>query len=209
MAQHKDIPSFLFENQAYELGYRVIVGLDEAGRGPLAGPVVACACYISPDAKLNGVQDSKLLDPVKRRALYEMLIQHPLVVYAIGVVEAATIDKINILQASMQAMLLAVKNLKVQADYILVDGSYFPKTSLPGLALVRGDQRSLSIAAASIIAKETRDDMMREYHKQWPVHGFDLHKGYATKEHITAVKAYGVTPIHRLSFEPIRSLIKH
>lgn len=209
MKQHKDIPSILFENQAYELGYRVVVGLDEAGRGPLAGPVVACACYISPDAKLEGVQDSKLLDPIKRRTLYEMLIQHPKVVYAIGVVDASVIDKTNILQASMHAMLLAVKNLKVQADYILVDGSYFPKTSLPGLALVRGDQRSLSIAAASIIAKETRDDMMREYHKQWPVHGFDLHKGYATKEHIIAVKAYGVTPIHRLSFEPIRSLIKH
>ncbi|MEI8300420.1 MAG: ribonuclease HII [Chlamydiota bacterium] len=209
MTQHKDTPSFLFENQAYELGYQVVVGLDEAGRGPLAGPVVACACYIIPDAKLEGVQDSKLLDPVKRRKLYEMLIEHPQVVYAIGVIDASGIDKTNILQASMQAMLLAVKNLKVQTDYILVDGSYFPKTTLPGLALIRGDQRSLSIAAASIIAKEVRDDMMREYHKQWPTHGFDVHKGYATKEHITAVKAYGVTPIHRLSFEPIRSLIKY
>jgi ribonuclease HII len=202
-------PTFLFENQAYEIGYRTVVGIDEAGRGPLAGPVVAAACYIPPDIHIEGIQDSKQLDPIARREIYEILIKHPKVMFATGIVEAHVIDTINILQATMQAMLLAVGRLPVKADYLLIDGNYFPKAPFPGLALINGDERSISIAAASIIAKETRDDIMREYHKRWPSHGFEFNKGYATKEHILAVKLYGVTPIHRVSFEPIRSLVKH
>lgn len=208
MLQQEEIPTFLFENQAYELGYQTVIGIDEAGRGPLAGPVVAAACYIAPGAELEGIQDSKQLSPSVRREVYEKLIRHPQVVFAIGIIEASIIDSTNILQAAMQAMLLAVNNLSVKADYLLIDGNYFPRTTLPGLALVRGDERSLSIAAASIIAKETRDDIMIEYHKKWPSHGFDFNKGYATREHIMAVKIHGVTPIHRMSFEPIRSLVK-
>lgn len=208
MLQQQEVPTFLFEKQAYELGYQTVVGVDEAGRGPLAGPVVAAACYIAPDANLEGVRDSKQLSPSARRDIYEKLIRHPKVVFAVGVVDASVIDNTNILQAAMQAMLLAVSNLSIQADYLLIDGNYFPKTNLPGLALVRGDARSISIAAASIIAKETRDDIMIECHKKWPSHGFDFNKGYATKEHIMAVKIHGVTPIHRVSFEPIRSLVK-
>jgi ribonuclease HII len=208
MVQESESPTFVFERQAYELGYQTVVGVDEAGRGPLAGPVVAVACYISPNASLNRVQDSKMLEHEERREIYEELIKNPKVTFALGVVESSVIDKTNILQATMQAMLLAVRNLCVLADYLIIDGNYFPRTPLPGLALVRGDCRSVSVAAASIIAKETRDDMMKEYHKQWPLHGFEFHKGYATKEHILAVKMHGVTPIHRLSFEPIRSLIK-
>lgn len=208
MVQEQDGPTFLFEKQAYELGYKVVVGVDEAGRGPLAGPVVAVACYIAPDAKIEGIRDSKQLDSSVRREVYEKLIRHPKVVFATGIVEASIIDNINILQATMQAMMFAVNNLSVKADYLLIDGNYFPRTPFPGLALVRGDERSLSIAAASIIAKETRDDIMREYHKKWPSHGFDFNKGYATREHIMAVKVHGVTPIHRVSFEPIRSLVK-
>jgi len=131
-----------------------------------------------------------------------------LVVFGVGIVESDAIDKSNILQASMQAMLLALQDLKQATDYLLVDGNFFPNTTLPGLALIRGDQRSVSVAAASIIAKEVRDGLMREYHKKWPGYGFDEHKGYATKGHILAVKLRGVSPIHRLSFEPIRSLVK-
>lgn len=208
MVKESESPTFVFENQAYELGYKQVVGVDEAGRGPLAGPVVAVACHIARDAHLEGIQDSKLLSPYNRRAVYQRLISDPKVVFGVGVVDAPSIDKTNILQAAMQAMLLAVGNLTVVADYLLIDGNYFPRTTLPGLALIKGDSRSISVAAASIIAKEIRDDMMKEYHKRWPSHGFEFHKGYATREHILAVKMHGVTPIHRLSFEPIRSLIK-
>ena len=208
MLQEQEIPTFLFENQAYELGYKSVVGIDEAGRGPLAGPVVAVACYIPPDVELEGIQDSKQLSQIARRDVYEKLIRHPKIVFAIGIIEAQVIDSTNILQATMQAMLLAVNNLSIKADYLIIDGNYFPRTTLPGLALVRGDERSLSVAAASIIAKETRDDIMIQHHKKWPSHGFDFNKGYATKEHIMAVKIHGATPIHRMSFEPIRSLVK-
>lgn len=208
MVTESESPTFVFEDQAYELGYQHVVGVDEAGRGPLAGPVVAVACHIARDAYLVGVQDSKRLNSYDRRVIYQKLIKDPKVVFGVGVVDASSIDKTNILQAAMQAMLLAVGNLTVVADYLLIDGNYFPKTHLPGLALIKGDSRSMSVAAASILAKEIRDDMMQEYHKQWPSHGFEFHKGYATREHILAVKMHGVTPIHRRSFEPIRSLIK-
>jgi len=208
ITEQLELPTFLFENQAYELGYRCVVGVDESGRGPLAGPVVAAACHIPQGVHIEGLQDSKQLEPSARRLVYERLVNASAVIFSVGIVEAAVIDQTNILQASMSAMLLAVSNLEVVADYLLVDGNYFPITNLPGLALVRGDQRSVSIAAASIIAKETRDQIMREYHKRWPAHGFELHKGYPTKEHISAVKRHGVTPIHRRSFEPIRSLVK-
>lgn len=212
MTQQQESPSFLFEKQAYELGYKRVAGIDEAGRGPLAGPVVAAACYLREDAIMDDafkkVNDSKELDPIERRRLYELLISHPQVVYSIGVIEALTIDKANILQATLQAMLLAVNKLSVPVDYLLIDGNSFPQTSLPGLALIDGDRRSLSIAVASIIAKEFRDDLMREHHKKWPAYGFDQHKGYATREHILAIKAHGVSPIHRRTFEPVRSLVK-
>jgi len=208
MKQQHDLPTFLFEDQAYDLGYKLVVGIDEAGRGPLAGPVVAAACYIDKSFNVEGIKDSKQLDPLARKEVYHRLISHPGVKYGIGIVDASIIDTTNILQATMQAMLIAISKLPVDPDYLLIDGNCFPKTSLPGLALVKGDERSLSIAAASIIAKEKRDELMLEYHKKWPTHGFDFNKGYATKEHILAVKTYGVTPIHRVTFEPIRSLVK-
>lgn len=208
MTQQQELPTTLFEDQAYSLGYEVVVGLDEAGRGPLAGPVVAAACYVPKGISVSGVLDSKQLDPERRQEFFSFIKNHPDIIYATGVIEAPVIDSINILQASMQAMLLAVQNLPADADYLLIDGNHFPKTSLPGLALIRGDERSLSVALASIIAKETRDAIMMEHHKKWPLYGFDSHKGYATREHILAIKAYGITPIHRKSFEPIRSLAR-
>lgn len=214
MTHQQESPTFLFEKQAYELGYERVVGIDEAGRGPLAGPVVAVACHVAPDiqlakAQLEGIRDSKQLEESLRKELYKRLVKHPQIDFGVGVVEASVIDNVNILQATMQAMLLAVRDLTCQPDYLLIDGNYFPSTVFPGLALIRGDERSLSVAVASIIAKETRDDIMREHHKKWPSHGFDCHKGYATREHILAIKTYGVTPIHRISFEPIRSLVKY
>lgn len=208
MTQQHPLPTYLFEQQAYDLGYKCVVGIDEAGRGPLAGPVVAAACFIDKSVDFKGIKDSKQLDPCERRETYLRLISHPNVVYGVGIVDSSVIDNTNILQATMQAMLIAISKMKVQPDYLLIDGNCFPKTSLPGLALIKGDERSLSIAAASIIAKEKRDEIMLEYHKKWPTHGFDFNKGYATREHILAVKTYGVTPIHRVTFEPIRSLVK-
>lgn len=208
MLQEPESPTFLFEDQAYALGYQTVVGVDEAGRGPLAGPVVAAACYIPRGVYVEGIQDSKLLNPDQRRNVYERLIRESKIAFAVGVVEASEIDQTNILQATMQAMLQAVGRLTVVADYLLIDGNYFPRTIVPGLALIRGDCRSISIAAASIIAKETRDGVMKQYHRQWPFHGFESHKGYATREHILALKTHGLTPIHRRSFEPIRSLIQ-
>lgn len=208
MNQHHQLPTFLFEQQAYDLGYKCVVGIDEAGRGPLAGPVVAAACYIDKSFDFQGIKDSKQLDPSERKEAYLKLISHPGVAYGVGIVDASVIDNTNILQATMQAMLIAISKMPISADYLLIDGNCFPKSNLPGLALVKGDQRSYSIAAASIIAKEMRDAIMLEYHKKWPSHGFDFNKGYATREHILAVKTYGVTPIHRVTFEPIRSLVK-
>jgi ribonuclease HII len=208
MNQHLQLPNFLFEQQAYDLGYKCVVGIDEAGRGPLAGPVVAAACYIDKSFDFKGIKDSKQLDPLERKKAYLRLIANPSVAFGVGIVDASVIDTTNILQATMQAMLIAISKMPIQADYLLIDGNCFPKTSLPGLSLVKGDERSFSIAAASIIAKEMRDEIMLEYHKKWPTHGFDFNKGYATREHILAVKTYGVTPIHRVTFEPIRSLVK-
>ncbi len=197
----------IFEKQASTLGYKYIVGVDEAGRGPLAGPVVAAACYMPLHVEIDGIKDSKLLKPKLRRSIYNEIINHSEIKVAYAVLDADVVDSINILQATLQAMILAVNNLEVEADYLLVDGNHFPKANLPGLALVKGDNRSISIAAASIVAKETRDDIMRKFHEKWPIYGFDTNMGYGTNEHVFAIKRQGPCPIHRKSFEPIKSIL--
>lgn len=197
----------IFEKQANSLGYKYIVGIDEAGRGPLAGPVVAASCFFPLHVTIEGIKDSKQLSPQKRRVVYQNILDHPEVLVSYAVVDANTIDSINILQATMQAMLLAVSKLEVEAEYLLVDGHHFPKSNLPGLALVKGDDRSISIAAASIVAKETRDDIMRGFHEKWPYYGFDKNMGYGTREHIFSLKRQGPCPIHRKTFEPIKSIL--
>lgn len=206
--QKLDLDLTVFEKQAHLLGYKYIVGVDEAGRGPLAGPVVAAACYFPLHVRIDGINDSKQLDPKVRRKIYQKIVEHPEVFVAIATLDATVIDTINILQASMQAMAEAVKNLQIEADYLLVDGQQYPKVDLPGLSLVKGDARSISIAAASIVAKETRDDIMRAYHAKWPNYSFNTNMGYATKEHLLLLKRYGPSPIHRESFEPIKSYFK-
>lgn len=197
----------LFEEKAYEAGRRLIAGIDEAGRGPLAGPVVAAACILPRGLHIEGVDDSKKLLPEQREELYEILTTHPDIFFGIGIVENKEIDKINILRAALQAMALAVKALPVEPDYLLVDGNYLPPTRIAAKAVIKGDSRSLSIGAASIIAKHKRDLLMTAYHETYPQYGFDQHKGYGTKKHIDAIKAHGHCPIHRISFEPIKSLI--
>ena len=193
-----------FEKSAWSNGYQSVAGVDEAGRGPLAGPVVAAACIFPPDFLLEGVNDSKLLSPLKRLCLFQTILSSIEISYGIGIVDALIIDEINILQATFQAMLLAISSLQKTPDYLLIDGNQMPATSIPGIPIIGGDGKSQSIAAASIIAKQTRDQLMLEYHLKWPVYGFDQHKGYGTKAHLAAIAKHGPCPIHRMTFAPLR-----
>lgn len=190
------------ENKARRLGYQHIAGVDEAGRGPLAGPVVAAACMFPKGVKVKGVDDSKKLTPEARFKLYEELISHPKITYGVGVIDALVIDEINILQATFRAMILAVASLSQKPDYIFVDGNLYPPFDVPGEAVVEGDALCFSISAASIIAKETRDRIMQGHHIEWPEYGFHKHKGYGTQAHRKAIAVHGPCPIHRMSFSP-------
>ncbi len=194
------------ERNARERGFRVIAGLDEVGRGPLAGPVVAAACILPEGALIEGIDDSKKLLPSARSLIYQKILSHPHIEYGIGIIEAKEIDRINILQASLLAMTIAISRLQQQPDFLLIDGNKRPQTPIPGEAIVKGDSLSQSIAAAAIIAKEMRDKLMLAYHEQWPQYQFASHKGYATEEHLLAIQEYGPCPIHRMSFEPLKSL---
>lgn len=196
----------LWESKARQKGFRSIAGVDEAGRGPLAGPVVAAACVLPEGANIEGIDDSKKLLPSERYRIFQQLVSLAGIDYGIGIVDAIIIDQVNILQATFQAMIAAISRLSLQPDYILVDGNKMPPTHLPGEAIVKGDSLSQSIAAASILAKETRDHLMNVYHEEWPEYGFDSHKGYATREHLMAIHKYGPCAIHRMSFEPLKSL---
>lgn len=196
-----------YEEKAFaEEGCRLIAGVDEAGRGPLAGPVVAAACILPRGLLIEGINDSKKLTPRQREDLYQVLTTHQDVFYGIGIVENALIDKMNILRASLHAMALAVKDLPKQPDYLLIDGNHLPPTQIASKAVIKGDSHSISIGAASIIAKHKRDLLMVEYHEKYPQYAFDKHKGYGTKVHLQALKQHGPCPIHRASFEPVKSL---
>ncbi|MBI2810022.1 MAG: ribonuclease HII [Candidatus Melainabacteria bacterium] len=195
-----------YERQAREWGYQLIAGIDEAGRGPLAGPVVAAACILPAGTLLEGIDDSKKLTAEERAALFKQIIALPGIDYGIGIIDAQTIDKYNILQATFQAMAGAVSKLSRQPDFILVDGNKLPKIAISGQAIVSGDSFSQSIAAASILAKVTRDELMQTYHKMWPLYGFASHKGYGTEEHRLAIQAHGPCPIHRMTFAPLASI---
>lgn len=197
-----------FEEEAYLEGYRSIAGIDEAGRGPLAGPVVAAACILPRGLLINGVNDSKQLTPAIREQLFERLTTDPSIVYGIGIIDSDQIDSLNIYQATIHAMWQAVNQLDPPPDCLLVDGMALSHKSLPCRKIIKGDQLSLSVAAASIIAKVTRDRLMREFHEKWPQYGFNRHKGYGVPNHLDALKQYGPCPIHRYSFEPVKSLSK-
>jgi ribonuclease HII len=188
-----------FERQARQSGYQCVAGIDEAGRGPLAGPVVAAAVVFHPDYENSEINDSKQLSPQKRERLYELIKAEALAI-GIGVIEAYVIDDINILQASLMAMRDAVLELSLPPDYLLIDGRHKIPLIIPQETIIQGDSRSLSIAAASIIAKVSRDRIMEIYHRQFPQYNFLKNKGYGTREHRQAIRTCGYCKIHRRSF---------
>lgn len=190
---------FLYENQCAEQGYSSICGVDEAGRGPLAGPVCAAAVILKPNDIIEGVNDSKKLSEKKREALYDV-IKARAAAYSIAFASVEEIEELNILNATMLAMKRAVEGLQKAADYAIIDGNKTPDLSIPCSAIVKGDANSMSIAAASILAKVTRDRLMLEYDKEYPQYMFAKHKGYGTKAHTQAIREYGPCPIHRMSF---------
>ncbi len=195
--------SFAFENHFWNSGSIRIAGVDEAGRGPLAGPVVASAVILVPDACVSGLNDSKRLSRAKREEAFERLTTDPKVQHATAWVDAADVDRLNILRATHEAMRRAVTGLAIAADHALIDGLPVHPFPIPQTAIVKGDGLSFSIAAASIIAKVTRDRMMAGYALEFPQYGFEKHMGYATAQHLASLRRYGPCRIHRRSFAPV------
>ena len=197
------MPDFSFEIKVVDQGYTAIAGVDEVGRGPLCGPVTAAAVIVDPDHIPDDLRDSKKLTDRKRRMLFTQIMETAMV----GVAHAsvAEIDEINILQATHRAMNQALAGLEPPANHALVDGRPVPSLSLPQTAIVKGDAKSFSIAAASILAKVTRDRLMVQYDEQFPGYGFAGHKGYGTKAHLLAIEELGACPLHRMSFAPLKN----
>lgn len=191
-----------FEQRARRRGFQRIAGIDEVGRGPLAGPVVAAAVILAAEAALAGVRDSKQLSPARRETLAEQ-IQASALAVGVGSVDASTIDRINILQATFLAMQRAVAALPLKPDLLLIDGPYRLPLPIAQSGIRQGDQKSLSIAAASIVAKVTRDRLMRAYHELYPGYGFATNMGYGTRVHRQALQRFGPCPLHRRSFRGV------
>ena len=187
------------EQSFFDKGYQIICGVDEAGRGPLAGPVCAAAVILPPNAEIPGLNDSKKLTDKKRRELFP-IIKETAVAYGIAFASHAEIDEINILQATYLAMERAISQLQVRPELALIDGNRAKDFGLPVQTVIHGDSLSASIAAASILAKVTRDDYMEEMAKEYPQYGFEIHKAYGTKAHYAALTEFGPSPIHRMSF---------
>lgn len=195
-----------YEKILWGQGMNLVVGVDEVGRGPLAGPVVAAAVVFPQDVSLDQVTDSKKLTPQKRGELFDLILENALDV-GIGKVDQKAVDQLNILNASLKAMHQAVSALKNRPHAVLVDGTHkIPNLRIPQIAIVKGDSLSLSVAAASILAKVTRDRLMLSYHEKYPHFFFDRNKGYATKSHIDALRKHGPCKIHRMSFRTLKML---
>ncbi len=199
-------PDLDFENRARQAGYRRIAGVDEAGRGPLAGPVVAAAVILDPERIPEGLNDSKLLSARKRAEVLDHIVAGTEV--GVGLASVAEIDELNILRASHLAMCRAIEALRTRPDHVLIDGNLVPRDlTLPATAVVKGDSLSLSIAAASIVAKTRRDAIMWDLAQQYPGYGWERNQGYPTKCHKEALRNLGVTPHHRRSFKPVHNIL--
>lgn len=194
--------TFFYEGLARRAGYNFIAGVDEAGRGPLAGPVVAGAVILPPNPELPGIRDSKMMTAKARDTAFDVIRSEALAA-AVGVVSCAYIDEFNILKASLEAMARAVKALEPKPETLLVDGIHPVPLSITQKCLKKGDQISRSISAASVLAKVYRDRIMRSYHRMYPVYGFDKNKGYGTRQHLEALKRNGPCPVHRLTFKRV------
>ncbi len=194
------MPDFLIEKAAIQNGYKYVCGVDEAGRGPLAGPVCAAAVILASDTEIEDLNDSKKLSEKKREALFD-IIKEKALAYSVAYGTLEEIEEYNILEATFLAMNRSIEGLQIKADYALIDGNRVPKgIKIPCETVVKGDAKSASIAAASIIAKVTRDRLLLEYDEQYPQYNFKKHKGYGTKEHTDLILKYGPSPIHRMSF---------
>ncbi len=188
------------ENELYKQGIQAICGIDEAGRGPLAGPVVVAAVIMPKDSMIEGVNDSKKVSEKKREALYDTILEEA-ISYGVGIISQQEIDEINILNATKKGLTTAIRQLQTKPDRIIVDAlNKIDTCGIPYTSIIKGDAKCYSIAAASIIAKVTRDRIMRQWDEIYPQYGFAKHKGYGTKAHMDAIKAYGICPIHRISF---------
>lgn len=196
---------YTYEKKAMAEGARYIAGVDEAGRGPLAGPVVVAAVILPYGLQLTKLNDSKKLSEKTREALYSEILKRAIAVET-AIIDAVTIDRVNIYQATMDGMYDAIFALDPAPDAVLIDAVELQHLTVPAKSIIKGDAKSASIAAASIVAKVTRDRMMAAYDTEYPGYGFAQHKGYGTAQHIEAIRKLGVTPIHRRSFEPIRSM---
>ena len=194
-----------YESKYYEKGFTLIAGSDEAGRGPLAGPLVVAACILPKGYQHELINDSKKLTDKKRRMLYE-IIKNDAIAYHIEVIDIDTIDKINIYQASKLGMKICLEKLNVKPQVALLDAMNLDM-DYPVESIIKGDEKSLSIAAASILAKVYRDDLMIEYSKEYPQYQFDKNKGYGTKVHLEALDKYGITPIHRKTYDPVKTML--
>jgi ribonuclease HII len=209
------VDRFHFELEHHARGLTRLAGVDEAGRGPLAGPVVAAAAVLPAEwvteglpESLQRLNDSKQLTEKIREELFDAIHVETEIHFGIGIIDAALIDEINILQATYRAMNAALAQLDPPAAHALVDGRPVPTLPTPQTSIIKGDAKSFSIAAASILAKVIRDHLMLQYHEQWPAYGFAQHKGYGTAAHLAALKQHGPCPIHRLSFAPVRAAVR-
>ena len=200
------IDLYKYENELYSEGIKYIGGVDEVGRGPLIGPVVACCCVLPKDFVLEGLNDSKKLTEKKRDEYYEYLIKNT--IYGLGIIDAEKIDEVNIYEATKLAMYEAINNVRKQVDleYVLIDAMPLD-LDIPNNSIIKGDAKSISIAAASVIAKVTRDRMMIELDKKYPMYGYAKHKGYPTKKHIEAMHEYGLIEGYRKTYGPVKEML--
>ena len=204
-SEKESVDMFAFEREYIQQGFKNICGVDEAGRGPLAGPVCAAAVILPEGKIIDGVNDSKKLTEKKREALFDVIKEQALA-YAVAFATVEEIEEMNILNATMLAMKRAVESLPVKADFAMIDGNRLPDLTIDSEYIVKGDAKSMSVACASILAKVTRDRLLYKYAEEYPQYHFDKHKGYGTKLHVEALRKYGPCPYHRLSF--LRKILK-
>ncbi len=199
---------YQYEKQLWNNGIDYVAGMDEVGRGPLIGPVVTACVILPKDFVLEGLTDSKKLSEKKREEFYDYIVEHALSI-GIGMMDEKVIDEVNIYEATKLAMYQAVANNKIKPQHILIDAMKLEKLEMPSTSIIKGDAKSISIAAASVIAKVTRDRMMIELDRKYPMYGFKSHKGYPTKKHIEAIQKYGLIDGYRKTFKPISEMIKN